>query len=88
MRLFLLISSCCVVWGVCIGSFFGIQLKPTSPLQKASVLQMLVTKKAEYHIRMQDDVYHEWLGKDPSIANKKTPLEFLTTIEKRQGGSV
>lgn len=88
MRLFVLISACCIVWGICIGSFFGIQLKPTNPLQRASVLQVLVEKKAKYHMTMKDEVYQEWLKQDPSIANKTTPLEFLLAIKKNQGKTV
>ncbi|MCH9630377.1 MAG: hypothetical protein S4CHLAM37_03730 [Chlamydiia bacterium] len=88
MRLFLLISSCCIIWGMCIGSYFGLQLKPSNPLQKASVLQTLVMKKAKYHMSTKDDVYEEWLKKDPKIATVTTPREFVLAVEKKQGGSI
>ena len=88
MRLFLLVSSCCIIWGVCIGSYFGLQLKPSNPLQKASVLQTLVVRKAEYHMAVKDDVYEEWVKKDPNIANASSPMAFLLAVEKKRGDSI
>lgn len=88
MKLFLLISSCCVVWGVFIGSFFGIQMKPTNPLQKASVLQSLAIQKAKYHMKAKDGVYQEWVDKLKSVSEAKTPVEFLLSVKKKTGETI
>ena len=88
MKLFLIISSGCIVWGICIGSFFGLQLKPTNPLQKVSALQYLAIQKAKYHMAAKDDVYKEWVEKLSSVAEAKTPMQFLLSVKKKTGQTI
>jgi V/A-type H+-transporting ATPase subunit I len=88
LKLFVIISSCCVVWGILIGSYFGIILDPTNPLQKVCLTQELILKKAAYHMKEKDVVYRDWVKKIPDIASIKTPLDFVLAIKKTQGSRV
>lgn len=88
LRLCLIISSCCVVWGVIIGSYFGMTLEPTNPLRKYSLTQTLVVKKAQYHMKTKDAVYQQWVKLDPAASLAKDPIGFLTSIKTVQGNQV
>lgn len=88
LRMFFILSSCCVIWGVMIGSYFGIHLSPENPLQKFSFLQELIVKKAEYHINQNDAVYQHYVAKIPSGVDVKDPIDFLTSIKKGEGSKI
>lgn len=88
IKLFVIISSCCIAWGIIIGSYFGIEIDPHNPLRKVSLTQELVIRKAAYHMQQKDAVYQEWAHKIPDIASIKTPLEFVLSVKKVQGGVV
>lgn len=77
ITLSLILCSACVVWGVLINSFFGLNLAPSSPLRKISLLQWLVNKKADYHLSQEDQVYNEWLVKYPHLGEVKNYTDFL-----------
>lgn len=49
----------CVLWGAMTGSWFGIPLSDKNILQKATLIEYLVDKKAEYHAREQDETMQE-----------------------------
>ena len=87
MKLFFMISSACIVWGILIGSYFGIHLSIDNPLQKFSVLQELIVKKASYHLNQQDDVYQHYIDKIPEGVEFDTPKKFLLSIKKQTTGS-
>jgi V/A-type H+-transporting ATPase subunit I len=87
-KLFFLISSCCIVWGIMIGSYFGIALSPENPLQKVSVLQELILQKASYHMKMQDEVFRDLSVKIGKNAVINSPLDFLVSIKKGSGSFV
>ena len=82
-----LIASCaCIVWGVLINSFFGINIAPESPLRKISLLQWLVNKKADYHYSLQDQIYNEWLVKYPQPGQINNYTDFLNLRKPRKTG--
>lgn len=87
MKLFFMISSACIIWGILIGSYFGIHLSMDNPLQKFSVLQELIVKKADYHLQQKDDVYEHYLPKIPKGTTIDTPKQFLLSIKKEKAGS-
>lgn len=87
-KLFMIVSSCCIVWGICIGSYFGLELKPDNPLQKVSILNILVHQKAKYHIAEKDDVFKEWAEKSPAALDAKTSDEFLLSVQKQKGDTI
>jgi V/A-type H+-transporting ATPase subunit I len=87
-KLFFLISSCCIVWGIMIGSYFGIALSPENPLQRVSVLQELILQKASYHMKMQDEVFRDLSVKIGKNAVINSPLDFVVSIKKGSGSFV
>ncbi len=87
MKLFFMISTTCILWGVLIGSYFGIHLSMDNPLQKFSVLQELIIKKASYHMQQNDDVYQHYVEKIPAGVEYDTPKKFVLSIKKQTTGS-
>ncbi len=84
LKLCMILSTACVLWGVATSSFFGISISPKSWLGEISVLQHLAVKKAEYHLQAKDDVHDVWVTKFSSIVNAQTGQEFLdgAVVEK------
>ena len=77
VQLFTVISCACICWGILAGSYFGIEISPKNPLNKASVIHYFAVKKAEYHRAHQDETYKLWVEKFPQVQNSKTGDEFL-----------
>ena len=77
LRLATMLSCSCVLWGVLTCSYFGMNISIDNPLQKVSVVRKLMEEKAGYHMHMRDDVYREWIKKDPALTHAKNPAEFL-----------
>jgi len=77
LKLFFILSTSCIIWGVLTTSFFGLQISPKNPLSKLSSLNYMATKKADYHLRVKDEVYQEWVKKHPNIKTAKTGREML-----------
>jgi len=49
----------CILWGTMTGSWFGIHLSQNNILQKCTVIEYLVEKKAAYHAKENDDTLKE-----------------------------
>lgn len=77
IKLTLIVSSTCIIWGLLTVSFFGITIGPDNPLRKVSFLHYMATKKAEYHIQTHDDVYQEYVHQFPAVATATNGHEFL-----------
>ncbi len=67
MKLFTLLSFTTIFWGVMVGSYFSIQLEPTNPLVKVSMLYQVAVHKIEYHLQKHDPTYLEWVKEFPGI---------------------
>lgn len=78
LKLFTILSISCVLWGLLMTSFFGIQIAPDNPLRKISLLHWLAEKKAIYHYQHYDETYQEWIGKYPEIAKIHDPERIMT----------
>lgn len=90
LNLFTILCVGCMVWGVLMNSFFGMQLSPDNSLRKFSLLQWLSEKKTAYHINAQDTFYQDWVAKHPELQQEKDPTAFLmyqTAEMKEQGQS-
>ena len=85
-KLVLILSSCCILWGIATASFFGIQIGPDNPFRKISFLHSLATKKAEYHIEMKDEVYHEYIQEYPQAASAENGHDFFLKATKVRDG--
>lgn len=87
INLFTILSLCCVLWGVLIGSFFGISLAPGNSIQKFSLVNYLVEKKVEYHQKKQDESYLEWTKKFPKIQKTSAPKEIIINAYTEKNGT-
>lgn len=86
-KLLTILSCFCILWGILIGSYFSIQIKPDSPLNKVSVLYYLATKKVEFHVAARDQIYEGWVKEFPTVAEAEKPLDFFTRgIEVKEHG--
>lgn len=77
LNIFTVLSAACIIWGVLMTSFFGMQISPDNPLRKLSLIQWLAEKKAAYHMTQQDSTYQGWLQKYPGIADIQDPHELV-----------
>ncbi|MBX7067497.1 MAG: V-type ATP synthase subunit I [Parachlamydiales bacterium] len=86
IKLILILSTACIIWGVATASFFGIEIGPENPFRKMSFINYLASKKADYHLRMKDDVYEEYLKEFPELASAKDADEFFLATQTTQEG--
>lgn len=77
IKLTLIASTACIVWGCLTASFFGIEIGADNPFRKVSLIHTMASKKAEYHLKMKDDVYDEYVKQFPEVANVTNGHEFL-----------
>lgn len=85
LKLFLILASSSVIWGILTSSFFGIEINPSSPISKFSLMNTIAAKKAEYHMRKKDEVSKEWIEKYPALAKAKDGREMLAKAVKQKG---
>ncbi|MBS0606307.1 MAG: V-type ATP synthase subunit I [Parachlamydiales bacterium] len=88
VKLALILSTACVLWGVATSAFFGIQVQPKSWLGKVSLIQYLAVKKAEYHLNIKDDVQKQWVAKFSNLTNVKNGQEFLDGAVSEEKGRI
>lgn len=86
LKLFFLLASASIIWGVLITSFFGIQFAPHNPLTKVSITHYLAVKKIEYHRAQNDKVYQEYLEKYPEIEEATTGEAILQSAQAEKEG--
>lgn len=77
VTLSLILASFTLGWGLLTHSFFGINLGLEHPLRQNAPIQKLITMKADYHLKAQDEVYQHWVQKYPKLSSVDTPVEFL-----------
>ncbi|MBI5272872.1 MAG: V-type ATP synthase subunit I [Chlamydiia bacterium] len=77
VKLFLILSLSCIVWGVATASFFGVEIGPNNPFRKSSFIHSLAVRKASYHLAEKDDVYHAYLKDFPSLQEADSGHDFL-----------
>ncbi len=88
LKLAMILSIGCIVWGTLTTSFFGIQFNPNGWVGKMSIMQTVAEKKAEYHLTQKDDVYQYWASKFPTLATAKSGEEFLNTAVIQKGNHI
>lgn len=77
LKLFTLLSTASIVWGVLTSSYFGLKFAPTSFVSEISPTHYLVEQKADYHFNRKDDVYKFWLAKFPQISKATSGTQML-----------
>ena len=85
LRLFFVLATACILWGVATTSFFGLKIEPRSWLGRLSLTGYLVEKKAEYHLKQSDDVYQNWLAKEPKLRSAQKGKELVTQAVNSKG---
>jgi len=88
IKLTLILSTACILWGIFTASFFGIEIGPNNPFRKVSFLHYLATKKAEYHMEKKDDVYKEYHRQFPDIATATDGHDFLLKASREYEGKI
>lgn len=83
LNLFTFLCVGCIVWGTLMTSFFGMQIALDNPLRKLSLVQWLAEKKAEYHVKNNDQTYAEWMTKYPELAQAKDAHEFISFVPSK-----
>jgi V/A-type H+-transporting ATPase subunit I len=82
VKMAIIVSCCCVVWGCLVASFFGITIGPENPLRRNSLIHVIAVKKAEYHIAQKDEAYQEWVRDFPAVATAKDEQDFFIKANK------
>lgn len=77
MKLSILLSSACIVWGTLTTSFFGMEVSANNPIRSISIVDYLAEKKAAYHMAQHDEVYKELIQAYPEVKNYKNAKQFL-----------
>jgi V/A-type H+-transporting ATPase subunit I len=85
IKMVLIVSSACVLWGVMAGSFFGIEIGPNHPYRKYSLMHFLCQKKAAYHLAARDSVYQEYVAHYPNAAEATDGHDFLVRVDTVKG---
>jgi len=88
LKLAAILSVSCILWGTLTTSFFGIQFGIDSPLRKVSMIQWLVEKKADYHLSLKDDVYHEYTSKYVEAKEATTGYAFVNRVKEFKKGKL
>lgn len=86
LKLVIVVSTSCIVWGILTASYFGIQIGPDNPLRKTSFIHYLAVKKADYHIQQKDDVYQEYTKMYPAAANTTNGHDFFVKASQEVDG--
>jgi V/A-type H+-transporting ATPase subunit I len=88
LKLFMILSVSCIVWGVITSAYFGLRLSPDNPLSTTSFVHYLAEKKAAYHYRMNDDVFHDWAKDFPKLQAGGSGQELLMAAQNTKGHTV
>ncbi len=76
----------CIIWGLMVPSFFGIEIGPENKLQDVSLINWMIKKKAEYFITQKPSAYQALVHEYPQLKDATTPQAFLTSVH-REGSS-
>ena len=79
IKMIIVLSTACVIWGVLTSAFFGMKIDPKGYLGRFSAIYYLAEKKAEYHMQLQDDVYQYWVDQYEPLKDAQTGRDFLET---------
>lgn len=88
LKLATILATGCVLWGVCTASFFGLEFKPTNWTMQISPLQRLVVKKADYHLKQNDDVQQDLDRKFPQLLSATSGKEVIEKAIEYKDGKV
>jgi V/A-type H+/Na+-transporting ATPase subunit I len=76
LNLLKILGISCILWGSLTGSWFGISLSENNVLQRFTMMEYLVEKKAQYHAKVNDETVEE-IQKKYCIGNVKCSKDLL-----------
>jgi V/A-type H+/Na+-transporting ATPase subunit I len=82
IKLTKMLAISCLIWGVMSGSFFGMGVNANNPLDKVTFLNYVAKVKANYHLKVKDDVYKDLVGKYPEISSATSGKEMILASKK------
>ncbi|MFZ4773355.1 MAG: V-type ATPase 116kDa subunit family protein [Chlamydiia bacterium] len=88
LRLLLILSTSCIIWGALTASYFSIKLPPDHFLTKASMIYQIAKVKVQYQIDTQGKSFKEWTHQYPHLATQNDPEVFLQGGGKVVDGKV
>lgn len=88
LKLTLILSTTCILWGVSTTSFFGMKVDIDHPIRKLSPLGYVVKKKVDYHFTLKDENYQKWVQEFPVLKSLKNPQSILREAKTRVGKDV
>lgn len=79
-----------IVWGILIGSYFGISLSNDNILRKYSLMSTVVAAKINFHKKNNSSTYEGWAKENPVLLKsenvadiiKNSDTNFIETIER------
>ena len=77
LRLFTVISISVIVWGILVGSYFGLEIAPSSPINQSSLIHILALKKGAYHLENRDETYQEFVKNFPKLKEVTSSKDFI-----------
>lgn len=85
IKLFRILSISSIIWGVLVGSYFSIHIKPDSKFNHFNILKVLAIKKVQYHINEKDEQYKEWISQYPALIDVVIADDFINKGVKQKG---
>jgi len=76
----------CIIWGVMLSSFFGIDLAPDNKLRDVSLINWMVKQKAHYLLTEKPKAYTDLIHEYPQLKDATTPEQLLMGITREQQG--
>jgi V/A-type H+/Na+-transporting ATPase subunit I len=90
IRRFTLLSTAlsigCIIWGILMVSFFGIEFAPDSKIREFSVINWMIEKKADYLLKYKPPSYTALLQEYPQLKAAKGAKELLRGVQGSQKG--
>lgn len=88
IRLVMILGASCMVWGVLMLSFLGLEIGPDHPYRKFTLLQTLIVRKADYHLAEKDAVYQFYVERFPVMQEVHTGAQWIREVTEIREGKV
>lgn len=76
----------CIIWGVLLVSFFGIEFAPENKIRSISIINWMVERKAEYFLHDKPPAYNDLIKEYPALKQATTADQLLKGVTRNQEG--
>jgi len=76
----------CIIWGILVTSFFGIEFGENSKIRDFSIINWMIEKKAEYFLEKKPTSYNALVKEFPQLKSAHTSTELLRGVKNDQEG--